>query len=559
MNKPRSIGFCALALLCVIALSLIWGCGGGGGGGPAGGQGGQTLLRGSVAGLLAAGPDGKVVFIAGALPAGFTARSGVPVSITGGPSTTTGADGKFSLAGVSVGSRTLQINPAGGAAFTIPLTVIPNAIVTPGDPPITRAAAVDLVKRALTADTTLSGSGIWATQQPVPAGVTLGSALWIGDKGGPSMTIDAGKWLVYVDTTPLLRFGHDVRCYLVDTQTGVITNFDSDSWPALNGFGFYHPTNAGEAASPDLLQAPPARAANPGKAATTWSATDNLPNIGRAATATTYALLVRGTASLETAPDIDHVKGFLAQAPFPGPTSIDYLDIPSLPTGTGLVDAVQSHFIALAAKTKPGDTFVLYVSTHGVRELSDQNDGDVKNPAKWRYLTVIDWENNANYNSERLDPLTLDFSKIAACNIVLIIDTCYSGGWIVALQGKLSNLTGKKVVVMTATNFRSKAADSYTDPLMVGGKPVKLAPGGLFTSSLQAALQAGFTEPDLYSDLATAHAGASAITQARWDLVPIDQYQTQSGQFPQIWQRPLVEGEGCFSESVTVKSVRSVK
>lgn len=558
MNKPRSIGFCALALLCVFALSLIWGCGGGGGGGPAGGQGGQTLLRGSVAGLLAAGPDGKVVFIAGALPAGFTARSGVTVSIAGGPSTTTGADGKFSLARVSVGSRTLQINPAGGAAFTIPLTVIPNAIVTPGDPPITRAAALDLVKQALTADTTLAGSGIWATQQPIPAGVTLGSALWIGDKGGPSMTIDAGKWLVYVDTTPLLRFGHDVRCYLVDTQSGVITNFDSDSWPALNGFGFYHPINAGEAASPDLLQAPPARAAAPGKAATTWSATDNVPNTGRATTATTYALLVRGTESLATGPDVDHVKAILGHSlTFPVPTIVDYLDIPKLPTGTGLVDAVQSHFNALAAKTKPGDTFVFYVSTHGVKEVLAQNDGNLRNPANWRYLTVLDWQPlGQQYYVEKLDPLTLDFSKIAACNIVLIIDTCYSGGWITALQQKLTGLAGKKVVVMTSTAWNRPGFDSPEGTVEVGGNSVTLLPGGLYTSALQAAFTAGFTHTDLYSDLVGAQATAGSVVQTYWDLAHSPY---GKGQFPQIWQRPLVEGEGCFSESVTVKSVRRVK
>src|SRR6185295_13998457 len=97
--------------------------------------------------------NGKSVLVYGALPAGFTPAAGASISVTGRGAVVTGADGTFTLPTVPAGSQTLQITPKSGAASAVALTIVPNAVIRAGEPPITRDAAVLLVKQALAADT----------------------------------------------------------------------------------------------------------------------------------------------------------------------------------------------------------------------------------------------------------------------------------------------------------------------------------------------------------------------------------------------------------------------
>jgi hypothetical protein len=462
------------------------------------------------------------------------------------------ADGTFSLSGVPAGSRTLQISQTNGPPLSVALTVIPNAIVKTGEPPITRAAAVDQVKQVLTGQQILVGSGIWAAQQPLPAGVTVGSTLWFGDVKGPVLTTHSDQWIVYVDAEPALRFGHQVTCYLVDAETGALEKLESDSWPALNELPYYRPALEGEAASPDLVQAPPTRAVPLFLDGLRGVANNSLTRTGRDVTGKTYALLVRGTTTLDTLPDIEHVKGFFGTLPFPATGAVDVIDTPAMPAGTDSVAQLVEHFNALAAKTKPGDTFILYVSSHGILSRKEGSTGT--DASSYDYFVPLEI---ASGRGGKLVPTALDFSKIDACNIVLMIDTCYSGMWISQLQQQLTGLSGKKIVILTATSYKNQGTDANTEPLTVGNKTVTLAKGGLYTSSLQSGLAGGATAPDLYAGLATAHTQASAITQAYWDrgAAQGDPVAVRlKGQFPQLWQRTLVDGEGCFGETVIIRS-----
>lgn len=529
--------FVAALLICGIS-----GCGSGGGDG----GGSDTGPPGGVSGLFARSPDGKSVLVYGALPAGFTPVAGASISVAGHGGTSTGADGTFSMTNVPAGSQKLQINPKTGAASTVALTVVPDAVIRPGDPPITRDAAVVLVKQALTADQTLAGAGIWASQQPLPAGVKVGSALWFGDAKGPTYVTASTQWLVYADLYPFLRFGHEVTCYFVDAQTGALTKLDSDSWPALNSFAYYHPANTGAPASPDEVQPPPNRAAAPFAQASSLSDLFSRARAGRA-TGSTYALLVRGASSLNTQPDIVSVKGFFGTAPIPKAAEVDVVDTPALPAGTDPGTEIVKHFNALAAKTKESDTFVLYISSHG---LIHSKVGSYQTPSDLDYHTVLEGNPGG-----KLDPTTLDFTTVKACNIVLIIDTCYSGMWIALLQTQLTGLPGKHVVVATSANFKRSAADSEGNPVTVGGKTVTPKPGGLYTQSLALGFLGGFAGPDLYADMSAAHAVSVPVVQAYWDYAHM-RYGTDPRlyQDPQLWQRPLVDGEGCFSETVTIRS-----
>ena len=238
------------ALFSALVLAIVWGCGNGTKNAVRNEPGTVGLPSGGVSGLLATGSNGKGVLIYGAPPPGFTPLAGAILSVAGGPSVTTAADGTFMLAGIPVGSRTLQIRPKSGRPFAVPLTIVPAAIVRTGNPPITRTAAMALVKQALTAAQALTGSGIWAPQQPLPPAVKIGSALWGDDPRGPSVATASSQWLVYVDPGTGLRFGHDVLCYLVNVQTGTLSTLNSDSWPSLNGFPYYRPTQPAEASSP---------------------------------------------------------------------------------------------------------------------------------------------------------------------------------------------------------------------------------------------------------------------------------------------------------------------
>ena len=172
----------------------------------------------------------------------------------------------------------------------------------------------------------------------------------------------------------------------------------------------------------------------------------NTPSqIGRAVKANTYALLVRGASSLPgTASDIEHFTRLLGSSAFPGTANIDFLDTPNLPAGTDSVAAFQSHFKALAAKTKPGDTFVLYITSHGLQTQVNSVVGVLPVPTDFAYATVF--ENDNDHKTGQMDPATIDFSLVGACTIIIVVDTCFSNQWMYALEDKLAGMKGKKIV-----------------------------------------------------------------------------------------------------------------
>lgn len=125
-------------------------------------------------------------------------------------------------------------------------------------------------------------------------------------------------------------------------------------------------------------------------------------------------------------------------------------------------DNIQKAFDLFAAKVKPDDTFVLHIAGHGVNY-----DGEYYYlPADTLAKTEADFAKQGV--SKRF--LTENLSKLQALNVVLLLDTCYSGAFIDAkTQGnslaqktaleRLAHTSGQ--VILTASANSQTAGEGW--------------------------------------------------------------------------------------------------
>lgn len=546
MTWKRLRGAGLLAVGVVLALA-VWGCGssapGEAGGTPA------QVGRGGATGFLFRAADGTLMIgRTAAPPPSFSAAAGVTVEVQGQGSVQTSASGQFRFTNLSTGLATLK-----AGTLTVPITVLGNVEVTLGDPPTSRAAAIQAVRDALNA---LVPPGtavdIFAPMQPLPPNVAIRPALRDGE---PLHRTTSEQWFVYVDLQPGVRFEHPVLYFLVDAITGAVTRIDAASWPALNDLSYYN-TDGPPPSVPDVVQAA-ARTARADHQPPVDFGTPNPPlpePHGRADDpGKTYLMTVQGDRGLDFGADPPRIPGLLAKMGLPPIAAVDHVKSWQLnaPRGAGEA-ALSARFDALAAKTKSGDTLVFYLTTHG--QTRDYEVGDTGTTKAYNFTMELSntppgkeesW--GRSYRTEYISPLSLNFSRAKACRIVIIADTCYSGYWVTLQSARLQALSGKEVVVMTAANT-SETATGLTKPetVTVGGAPITLAKGGAFTSALVHTFNGNVPGDQLYARF------QSGFTQSVQIADAVNARFGLRSQQPQFWTRQLSPDESCESGSQIV-------
>lgn len=569
--------FLALAL-SVAGVSLLAGCGGGDSSmNPAG--------RGAAEGFLFTGADGTLRLFntaAEGTAAGLQPASGVRTQIvSGGGSATIGPDGRLQIQGIEAGHRTLRLTAQSGATTDIPLTVVPDAVLPLGETPVKRQQAVDALQAfAVTQGVpdVFTNADVLLSSTPMPAGVAISPSLPAGEE---ALSIESPSWVIYVDREPGARFGHPTLIVLVDAATGKLTGVDSLSWPKLNDFHLYEDRTA-NATSPDALRVAPRRGVSRiveaplsvespfGTVASRLAATcrSKDPDTSR-----THALLVQGSGRPDFAADIEPIANLLSVGPFPQIgtmrkiSTFDKRPEPGRPV-------FLREFAAVRDACKSGDTFVLYITAHGMihRDYQWRSPGDnsrdepvkglVFKPKTTPTLEPTEDEVAATYHtllgtwdgSDTLEPDGLDFTECKACRIILWIDTCYSGNWITLLRRQLESLPDKDILILTSANHRtqSQGSEVQTNTVDINGETIYVPVGGVFSQSLRLGVHRlqSTNPPETGADiLADAFPFASLVTNS------LDLEFGVLLQNPRLWRRPLEPDAVCGrgNQEVTIK------
>jgi hypothetical protein len=472
----RRLGVIVILLCLAMFSRFLVGCGGGGGGGTST----NSALVGNLEGYAFLQGGTITLRNSPTAPAGSTSLAGATVTVdafTG--TTTTDAAGHFLLRDVPVGQKRLHVTPqpAGAAPLDIPVTVLGGATLQVGTFTVSRQQAVDAAKQALAAPDP-TALRILAPQQPLPTGTLLEPALG-NDSGQPdpalSYTSPSPQWLVYVDHAPDQRFQHPVSYVLVDAETGAATVRDASSWPRINGVSIYADDDK-NAAAPDLVQV------GTRKAEITRTAAAEIATVARSigrdhvlgtTDPKTYALLIDGNSRSDMEADFNNVKASLF-----GPNGLSgAVEVKEWsPPLSGTVDArteVKQLFNQICAQARPGDTILVYVTSHGSKL------GGI-------YLQQGVESDESTTKDEVIYPfLDLDTSRCAACHVVFIIDTCYSGAAMVDMVAKSPPHAGQKLSMLVSSTSQ-ETSGGITNRINAETGKTK---GGLFTNAFLSSLK----------------------------------------------------------------------
>lgn len=486
-NPTNRRQFLAITLMLTGAGALVLtGCGGGSGsftsagGGNGGGSSGDGFGRGAAAGAIFIDAAGAVVLgDPAAPPTGTTVASGATLEIVGGGITgNVGADGTFRLTNLHAGIRTLRIRH-GASTQDVPLTVIAGAEISLKPTPISRDQAISAAKSAVPADAL-----VCATQQPLPAGVILRSAEDTIEDATVGTTLSSPHWFVYVDLMPGSRFGHPTRFVLVDAQTGAVTTQDQQCWPTINGCQHY--ANAGlpyVPVTPDVVQ--PGRAASfpalasspafPSKRASTRA---HVGEIGK-----TLGVLAAGWPRYDMVADVYHIPALIGHGGIPAGN----------PLGLLVPNSAKTHLLSVwsdaCLQATEGDTVLFYLSSHGMKAgyalLATRFVAPPGTPAADIYRTQDD---GTTLLTEHLLPADLlpALQTCLACDVIIMIDTCYSGVWASYFSSVTLPRSAMSVTVLTASDADHVSIGSDTQPVN-NIDPPSASNGGVYTNAFLAA------------------------------------------------------------------------
>jgi hypothetical protein len=500
--------------------------------------------RGSVSGYLFTASDGSLVLHrTAAPPAGATAARGVLVEVPGQGSVRTGDNGSFTLTNLLTGITTLKTG-----SLSVPLTVIADSTIQLGDPPVTRAMAIEEVRRALQMEI-MPGQkiDIFALVQPLPIGTAINSAL---STDAPLHRTVREQWFVYVDLEPGPRFSHPVLYYLVDTETAALTKIEADSWPTLNGYSYYR-VDGPLTGIPDVVEMAERQGRSLNMQAETTEGREpviRLPGThGRAdEDGKTYLMTVVGDSREDFMADPPRIPALLTRMGLP-PIAVREEVRPWI-YGKNASSALISRFNSLASKTRSGDTFIFYLTTHGTFARMGVNYG----PKTYSFSLQTEKPLPKNdpeywgkyYKNILFSPFNLNFSLCKACRIIIIVDTCYSGNWVPMMMPRLEALSGKEVVLMTAAD-ESKTATGINNQqsVTIDDKQVIVPIGGLFTNALIHVFNGTVSGSTLYEKMNTGYTKAANYTKA------VNNIEKRSYQNPLYWSRTLKPDEKCESGS----------
>ena len=527
--------------LMIAGMSLLGGCGSNGGSSPVG-----TVTGGRIEGFAFApsSRQGATLVLGrnGSAPDGFSAAAGATVGIVGGDATTTtdGA-GHFLLTGVDPGLQTVRLG-SGSSQSDYPVTVIPDALVTLGPPPVLRGAAVDAARQAVAALETETGpldpaqAAFFVPAQPLPADVAIDS-FFNPEARSATVTVPSESWLVYADLTPNAGFSHEARWYLIDAATGTLTAHRGDSPPVLNG-AVYYAENESNRTSADLVSAP-ATAFRPAPALLEASATAARDHTSATTTPQLFGLVILGDRRPDFVVDYNTVGGFL------GAEGATWFAVTAPIGGQPAINAqaeITATFNHLNQQLTHDRHDTLYVSLHshglenGTSPFVQQSlrDGTPARGAKHNFsLTSLPW------------------AQVRACHIIIHIDTCFAEAHLnamkAAIEGNPSQWAGKKVIIV---------ASSKADEISLagsGGEP----PGGFFTTPFIAALGPAASRPVTVDQVSAAFDTAKPMTEASTMAYPVnwDQNPARATQHPVKYLKPMLPGETCGPNGATVSGL----
>jgi hypothetical protein len=406
--------------LSVAGSALLAGCGGGSGnsGGTTAGDG---YGRGAVTGVVFVNSVGVLTLgDPAAPPAGASLAKGAHLEVVGeGITASAGADASFHLTNVRAGVRTLRIT-LGSTTKDVPLTVIANATISLKPTPVSRDQAIAAARASLSIPVSAL---VCAPQQPLPSGVVLTSAENTVQGATSGTTLPTMQWFLFVDTKPSNPFGHPTQFVLVDAHTGAVTSQNQEFWPVLNGCQHYA-IAAYAPATADIVQAGPAIAAS---LKSLSSAPARPTGRSRAAdTGQTRATIAAGWPRYDMLADTIHVPTLLGTG--------------GIPTGTPTIllvpNAAKTHLLSVwndaCQQATEGDTVLFYLSSHGAKEgyalLATHFIAPPGTAAGDIFYTQDD---GTQLLTEHLVPSDLlpALQTCLACEVIVMIDTCYSGVW----------------------------------------------------------------------------------------------------------------------------------
>jgi len=446
---------------------------------------GQGVSRsGGLAGIVFVGADGAVLLArAETPPAGARPAPGATVSV-GSVSGKTDSTGMFNLQNIPAGLDVLHVATADGPNADFPVTIFRGVTAQVGTPRITRAGALAAVMNALSSiHTDPQWTVIMGPQEPLPAGTTVAPAY--GDENGqpnasPNYSARSEQWFIYVDPNALLRYSKPVEFFFVDASSGALTKLDEMSWPLINGISYYGSRDA-SLTSPDLMSGPKAwpkmsmggpmprtlttiiRDGRRGISTRTFEgasahdgahlllaslAIESAPTSRRrflarsaippqapasASGGMTYGLIVEGANETDENADLSAITQVLGHGGIPPTGDIKYSKpsdtTATTPSGWRAQD-VAAKFQQVCAEAGPDDTVFLYITAHGRNENVDGVQLDTNAVDKNGNDVVFDAMGSSSF----------DFSNCRPCNIIIIIDACYSGKMASNLNEKMQKL-----------------------------------------------------------------------------------------------------------------------
>jgi hypothetical protein len=509
--------------------ALVPGCGGGSSG-PTQNQGRAV---GGVTGILFKDAAGTLVLgrVGGTAPAGTTPVNGATLRVTSaGAQTRSDANGRFEFRQIPAGYQSLAIEAPGLPPTNIPLTIIGGTTVDIGVPTVTRVAALQAAKSALTGAgiTDLSGVTILSPQHPLPAGVLVVprlDAATISASVPNSKTVAAPSWFFFCDNRVGHPFAHVVWYVYVDAETGAATVEERMSWPTVNLQHFYARAEM-HAASPDLLQ--------PGRAAslTSPSRSSHVTRLPSAPTRggtmeKTHGIQIYGFTEHDTLVNFLSLPGHAGIPADLGTWSI--VSVKNTPAGVYLRDRAIAETKALVAAAGTHDFLLIDINSHGGLDDNGEYLMWMPSPEMFLFDTGI-----FSHDNEILRPQELGLAAAVACKILIIAGTCYAGNWVDYARQSL-DLPGKEVTVFAAAPSQR-----------VSWGPLK---SGFGTWNAYMFREEVFAEGASTGQAGLLAAAGRAVTRSQAyfnnDILTDDRFKESLVSYATFWSRTPAEGEDC--------------
>lgn len=187
------------------------------------------------------------------------------------------------------------------------------------------------------------------------------------------------------------------------------------------------------------------------------------------------------------------------------PSLYGNIDVATLYDPEVTADNIEAALATIARKAKENDSIVLYFAGHGVQS----EDG------VYRYVTAdVASREDILTRSFDQEALMSALGQIKAQNVLLMLDTCYSGAFPASAAGTISNETG--LMVLSASNTVEEALDGYDGA------------NGVFAHALIKALAGGAAGP-------TGVVDAASVGAYVRDLVPVLAAEKSHSQRPQLF------------------------